>query len=158
MVMEDSKYGMKYLAEVVEHHTSGQLKIAPEHTSDKVLGYMGKPAGSPANRGKPSSDYLKRFKDEFYRLNKQFGKKQFLTYYLIAAHPGCSYEDMLELRKYTRQELKITPEQVQVFTPLPSTYSSLMYYTGLDPATNEPLFVEKGISAKERQKEAVTKY
>jgi len=147
MVLEDSKYGLKYLAEVVEHHTSGQLKIAPEHTEDKVLGYM----------GKPSSDYLKRFKDEFYRLNKQFGKRQFLTYYLTAAHPGCSYEDMLELRKYTRQELKITPEQVQVFTPLPSTYSALMYYAGIDPLSGEPIFVEKDIPAKERQKEAVTK-
>ena len=146
MVLEDSKYGMKYLAEVVEHHTSGQLKIAPEHTKDKVLRYM----------GKPSSDYLKRFKDEFYRLNKQFGKEQFLTYYLIAAHPGCAYSDMLELRKYTRQELKITPEQVQVFTPLPSTYSALMYYTGLDPFTNERIFVEKAIANKQRQKEAVT--
>ncbi|MEK7309774.1 MAG: YgiQ family radical SAM protein [Planctomycetota bacterium] len=147
MVMEDAKYGLKYLAEVVEHHTSGQLKIAPEHTSDKVLEYM----------GKPNKDYLKRFKDEFYRLNKQFNKKQFLTYYLIAAHPGCAYEDMLELRKYTRQELKITPEQVQVFTPLPSTYSALMYYTGTDPLSGEQIFVEKGISGKERQKEAVTK-
>ncbi|HLD35973.1 MAG TPA: YgiQ family radical SAM protein [Planctomycetota bacterium] len=156
MVMEDAKYGLKYLAEVVEHHTSGQLKIAPEHTSDKVLGYMGKPFGSVA-QGRPGSDYLKRFKDEFYRLNKQFGKKQFLTYYLIAAHPGCVYEDMLELRKYTRQELKITPEQVQVFTPLPSTYSALMYYAGINPFTGEKLFVEKDISGKERQKEAVTK-
>jgi radical SAM superfamily enzyme YgiQ (UPF0313 family) len=64
---------------------------------------------------------------------------------------------MLELRKYTRQELKITPEQVQVFTPLPSTYSALMYYTGVEPLSGEPIFVEKGISAKERQKEAVTK-
>ena len=150
---------------MVEHHTSGQLKIAPEHTDDSVLGYMGKPFGSVAQgksfgsvaQGRPGSDYLKRFKDEFYRLNKQFGKKQFLTYYLIAAHPGCVYEDMLELRKYTRQELKITPEQVQVFTPLPSTYSALMYYAGINPFTGEKLFVEKDISGKERQKEAVTK-
>ncbi|MBI5779686.1 MAG: YgiQ family radical SAM protein [Planctomycetes bacterium] len=147
MVMEDAKYGLKYLAEVVEHHTSGQLKIAPEHTEDNVLKHM----------GKPNRDYLKRFKDEFYRLNKQFGKRQFLTYYLIAAHPGCSYQDMLELRKYTRQELKITPEQAQVFTPLPSTYSALMYYTGINPFADEKIFVEKDIANKQRQKEVITK-
>ncbi|MEW6026082.1 MAG: YgiQ family radical SAM protein [Planctomycetota bacterium] len=147
MVMEDLKYGMKYLAEVVEYHTSGQLKIAPEHTEDKVLAFM----------GKPSRDYLKRFKDEFYRLSKQFGKRQFLTYYLIAAHPGCDYRDMLELKKYTRQELKITPEQVQVFTPLPATYSALMYYTGMNPFTGEPIFAEKDIANKQRQKEVVTR-
>ena len=157
MVMEDTKYGLKYLSEVVEHHTSGQLKIAPEHTENRVLEFM----------GKPGKEYLKRFKDEFYRLEKERAKKlartgrspggQFLTYYLIAAHPGCAYSDMLELRKYTRQELKITPEQVQVFTPLPSTYSALMYYTGIDLFSEEKLFVEKGISGKERQKEAVTK-
>ncbi|PIY33498.1 MAG: YgiQ family radical SAM protein, partial [Candidatus Infernicultor aquiphilus] len=119
MLLEDQKYGEEYLRELIKHHISGQLKIAPEHIEDNVLEKM----------GKPDQGYLKKFKDKFFQINKELKKKQFLTYYLIAAHPGCKEEDMQRLKKFTSQELKINPEQVQIFTPLPSTYSTLMYYT-----------------------------
>ncbi len=84
LILDDHQYGDKYLEEIVAHHVSGQMKIAPEHTEDKVLSLMGK-------QGK---DYLKEFKNRFYKLNKKLDKKQFLTYYLIAAHPGCNEKDI----------------------------------------------------------------
>jgi uncharacterized radical SAM protein YgiQ len=142
MVLEDKKYGLEYMKELIEHHISGQLKIAPEHTELKVLEKM----------GKPGNDYLREFKDEFYYLNKKTGKKQFLTYYFIAAHPGCDYKDMKKLKWFINKELKTNPEQVQIFTPIPSTYSTLMYYTGINPFTGEEIFVEKDIVKKESQK------
>jgi radical SAM superfamily enzyme YgiQ (UPF0313 family) len=84
-------------------------------------------------------------------------KAQFLTYYLIAAHPGCTEDDMLKLKQFASHELHTSPEQVQIFTPSPSTYSSLMYYTGLDPFTLQPVFSEKDTSRKEKQKQIVVK-
>jgi len=146
LIFADKKSGTRYLKEVVDHHVSGQLKIAPEHTEDNVLILMGKP-------GKKS---LLDFKESFDALSRKTGKKQFLTYYLIAAHPGCSETDMRKLKKFTREKLKINPEQVQVFTPTPSTYSSLMYYTGLNPFTGEKIFVEKSARGRENQKRIVT--
>jgi uncharacterized radical SAM protein YgiQ len=145
MVLRDTVCGAAYLRDVVEHHVSGQLKIAPEHTEDAVLKRM----------GKPGIKDLQVFKEYFDELNKKMGKKQFLTYYLIAAHPGCDALAMDKLRIFTARELKITPEQVQIFTPLPSTYSTLMYYTGKDPFTGEKLFVEKDMKGKEHQKAMV---
>ncbi len=142
LILDDYEKGDKYLEEIVAHHVSGQMKIAPEHTEDKVLSLMGK-------QGK---DYLKEFKNRFYKLNKKLDKKQFLTYYLIAAHPGCSEKDMLDLKVFASEELKISPEQVQIFTPTPSTYSTLMYYTEINPFTNKKIFVEKDNSKKEKQK------
>ena len=147
MLLKDQKYGEEYLHELIKHHISGQLKIAPEHTEGKVLEKM----------GKPDQGYLKKFKDKFFKINKELKKKQFLTYYLIAAHPGCKEKDMQRLKKFTSQELKINPEQVQIFTPLPSTYSTLMYYTEMDPFSQKPIFVEKNLKKKERQKEIVVK-
>ncbi|MEA2021724.1 MAG: radical SAM protein, partial [Candidatus Caldatribacteriota bacterium] len=146
MILNDEKYGEKYLRELIKYHISGQLKIAPEHTEDNVLKKM----------GKPGKKYLKIFKDKFFKINKEQGKKQYLTYYLIAAHPGCREEDMHKLKKYTSNELKLNPEQVQIFTPLPSTYSTLMYYTEKDPFTGEPIFVEKNLKKKSRQKEIIS--
>jgi len=143
MVLNDRKYGDKYLSELIKYHTSGQLKIAPEHIEEKVLQKM----------GKPDNTSLKLFKDKFFKMNKEQGKKQYLTYYLIAAHPGCREEDMHKLKKYASNELKLNPEQVQIFTPTPSTYSTLMYYTEKDPFTGEPVFVEKVFKKKNRQKE-----
>ena len=142
MLLGDQKYGEKYLRELVKYHISGQLKIAPEHTENNVLEKMGKP-----DRG-----YLKRFRDKFLRINKEQRKKQFLTYYLIAAHPDCREKDMYKLKEYTSKELKLNPEQVQVFTPTPSTYSTLMYYTGRDPFTGKAIYVEKNLKKKGRQK------
>lgn len=147
MLLEDRKYGEEYLRELIKHHISGQLKIAPEHSEDNVLEKM----------GKPDQGYLKKFKDKFFQINKELKKKQFLTYYLIAAHPGCKEKDMQRLKNFTSQELKINPEQVQIFTPIPSTYSTLMYYTGRDPFTGKLIFVEKNLKKKERQKEIVVK-
>lgn len=145
LVLEDEKYGDAYLREVIEHHVSGQMKIAPEHTEENVLRMM----------GKPPKDYLTEFKNKFYRITQNIGKKQFLTYYFIAAHPGSDYNDMKKLKRYIRKELKINPEQVQIFTPLPSTYSALMYHTEMNPFTGENIFVEKNMRKKEKQKKVV---
>lgn len=145
MVLNDQKYGEKYLRELIKYHISGQLKIAPEHTENNILEKM----------GKPDQGYLKRFRDKFLQINKEQRKKQFLTYYLIAAHPGCGEEDMYRLKEYTSKELKLNPEQVQIFTPNPSTYSTLMYYTGRDPFNGRAIFVEKNLKKKERQKEII---
>ena len=146
MLLCDHEYGDEYLREVVDQHVSGQMKVAPEHSEDGVLRAMGKP-GSAA---------LLEFKHRFDSLNRAAGKRQFLTYYLIAAHPGCTEADMQRVRAFASRELQIHPEQVQVFTPTPSTYSSLMYYTEMDPFTGKPIFVEKDARRKERQKEIVT--
>jgi uncharacterized radical SAM protein YgiQ len=146
LVLADLAYGEAYLAELVRHHVSGQLKIAPEHCVPRVLELMGKhPAASAAE-----------FKRHFDRLTKRVGKRQFLTYYFIAAHPGCTPADMRALRSFIHRELQLTSEQVQTFTPTPGTWSSVMYYTGLDPWTRKPIFVERDRRRRERQKEIVT--
>jgi uncharacterized radical SAM protein YgiQ len=145
MLLSDQDCGRQYLTELVEHHVSGQMKVAPEHTEEQVLRHMGKP-------GKAS---LLEFKELFDRATRAVGKDQFLTYYLIAAHPGCTERDMLNLKRFASQKLKVNPEQVQIFTPTPSTYSSLMYYTEMDPFTRQPIFVEKEPRRKERQKNIV---
>lgn len=147
LISDDRRYGYEYLKEVVSHHISGQMKIAPEHIDDEILSLMGKP-------GKES---LVRFKSMFDKLNKESGKNQFLTYYLIAAHPGCEEHHMHSLKNFASKVLKINPEQAQVFIPTPSTYSTLMYYTGLDPKTRKPIFVEKDMARKEKQKQIVVK-
>jgi uncharacterized radical SAM protein YgiQ len=146
MLLSDQRYGEKYLQELVRYHISGQLKIAPEHTENNVLEKM----------GKPDQGYLKRFRDKFLQINKEQKKTQFLTYYLIAAHPGCREGDMYRLKEYTSKELKLNPEQVQIFTPTPSTYSTLMYYTERDPFTGQAIYGEKNLKKKERQKKIVT--
>lgn len=147
MILDDKECGNKYLEEIIKDHISGQMKIAPEHTEDKVLSLMGKDGKST----------LAEFKNQFYKINKKLNKRQFLTYYLIAAHPGCNDNDMKDLKKFASSELKVNPEQVQVFTPTPSTYSTLMYYTEINPFNNKKLFVEKDINKKQKQKDIVTK-
>jgi uncharacterized radical SAM protein YgiQ len=146
MVVSDRQHGREYLEQVARHHTSGQLKIAPEHSEASVLRLM----------GKPTPEALQEFKAQFDALSREAGKKQFLTYYLIAAYPGCTDADMERLHRYVSQQLKINPEQVQIFTPTPSTYASAMYYTGVDPFTGNTIYVEKNLTGKERQKEIVT--
>lgn len=145
LVLADTQAGQAYLAEIVGHHVSGQMKIAPEHCLDSVLAAM----------GKPGAKHLARFRSLFNDLNIRAGKKQFLTYYFIAAHPGCTLEDMLKLRDFSARELKHFPEQVQIFTPTPSTFSTLMYYTGRDPFSGKPLFVERDMRRKQQQKDAL---
>lgn len=146
LILSDKKKGEPYLKQIVRAHVSGQMKVAPEHTQPSVLSLM----------GKQTIDQLLAFKRRFDQMSTAAGKKQFLTYYLIAAHPGCTARDMARLKDFTRKELKITPEQVQIFTPTPSTFSTLMYYTGKNPFTGEKIFVEKDPRAKERQKQIVT--
>ena len=142
MILADKANGGRYLQELVRHHVSGQMKVAPEHSEPSVLAKM----------GKPGPDNLLAFRDIFYKLTSQEGKDQFLTYYMIAAHPGCTERDMARLRAFALRELRLLPEQVQVFTPTPATYSSLMYWTERDPFTGQRCFVEKTTRGREKQK------
>jgi len=143
MVFEDKKRGLDYIDELAEHHVSGQLKIAPEHSEFEVLKLM----------GKPSKEYLDYFRHHFEEANERAGKKQFLSYYFVAAHPGCNEQDMRHLASYAAKTLHTRPEQVQVFTPTPSTYSTLMYYTGVNPFTDKNIYVETGLKRKGLQKD-----
>jgi uncharacterized radical SAM protein YgiQ len=145
LLLSDRGNDINYLKEIISHHVSGQMKVAPEHSQPKVLELM----------GKPDTDSLLKFKKVFERLSKSASKRQFLTYYLIAAHPGCRLADMRGLRSFVKGELGIKPEQVQIFTPTPSTYSTLMYYSELNPFTDEKIFVEKSYKGKVKQKEMI---
>jgi uncharacterized radical SAM protein YgiQ len=147
LLLADAARGDEYLDQVARHHVSGQMKVAPEHTEAHVLALM----------GKPGPEALLRFKEKFDRLSKAAGKDQYLTYYMIAAHPGCSEADMQRLKRFASQKLHLAPEQVQIFTPTPSTYASLMYYTEMDPFTRTPIFVEKDSRRRARQKEILTR-
>jgi uncharacterized radical SAM protein YgiQ len=142
LVLADRKHGVPYLREVVRHHVSGQMKVAPEHSEEKVLRCM----------GKPGTGSLLAFRDLFRKLTAEAGKEQFLTCYLIAAHPGCTPADMEALRRFAGRELSLHPEQVQIFTPTPATISTLMYHTGRDPRSARRLFVEKTAAGRELQK------
>lgn len=119
-----------FFRELVEHHVSGQLKVAPEHISDAVLEKM----------GKPGKAVYERFVRQYNRLNEQLGKKQFLVPYLMSSHPGSTLKEAIELAEYLR-DLGYMPEQVQDFYPTPSTVSTVMYYTGIDPRNGEPVYV-----------------
>ncbi len=130
-----------FLQELVKYHVSGQLKVAPEHVSRRVLDKMGKPEHSV---------YLK-FVKKYEEMNKACGRKQFLVPYLMSSHPGCTMKDAVELAEYLR-ELGYMPEQVQDFYPTPSTISTCMYYTGLDPRTMEPVYVPKNPHEKALQR------
>lgn len=145
LLLHDKKYCTGYMQELIKHHTSGQLKVAPEHVTPDLLKLM----------GKPRTKSLLNFRQIFEKINKTSGQKQFLTYYFIAAHPGCSEEDMRELKSFAGRELKTNPRQVQIFTPLPSTYSALMYYTQTDPVSGKKIFVETNNDKKQRQKDIV---
>ncbi len=120
----------KFLKELCEHHVSGQLKVAPEHVADKVLSRM----------GKPKNEVYRQFTKEYKEMNKRIGKEQYLVPYLMSSHPGSSMKEAVELAEYLR-DLGYMPEQVQDFYPTPSTISTCMYYTGLDPRTMEPVYV-----------------
>ena len=119
-----------FFKELVQFHISGQLKVAPEHVSDAVLSRMGKPKNAVYNR----------FVEKYYALNKQYGMNQFLVPYLMSSHPGSTMKEAVELAEYIR-DMGYNPEQVQDFYPTPSTLSSVMYYTGLDPRTMEKVYV-----------------
>ncbi len=119
-----------FFKELVQFHISGQLKVAPEHVSDAVLCRMGKPRNAVYNR----------FVDKYFALNRQYGMNQFLVPYLMSSHPGSTMKEAVELAEYIR-DMGYNPEQVQDFYPTPSTLSTVMYYTGLDPRTMEHVYV-----------------
>ncbi|MBR5337290.1 MAG: YgiQ family radical SAM protein [Lachnospiraceae bacterium] len=119
-----------FFHELCRYHISGQLKVAPEHVSDKVLKLMGKPDAACFNR----------FCEKYRAYNDKIGKKQFLVPYLMSSHPGSTLDDALCLAEYLR-DMKMNPEQVQDFYPTPSTISTCMYYTGVDPRTGKKVYV-----------------
>ncbi len=119
-----------FFKELCEHHVSGQLKVAPEHVADAVLQKM----------GKPGNDVYKKFVDKYYKINEKLGKKQFLVPYLMSSHPGSTLKEAIALAEYLR-DLGYMPEQVQDFYPTPSTISTCMYYTGVDPRNMQPVYV-----------------
>ncbi|MGB4660872.1 MAG: YgiQ family radical SAM protein [Mobilitalea sp.] len=121
-----------FFEELCEHHVSGQLKVAPEHISDSVLKLM----------GKPEIAIYKKFQTKFKEMNDKIGKNQFLVPYLMSSHPGSTLKEAVELAEYLR-DLGYMPEQVQDFYPTPSTISTCMYYTGLDPRTMEEIYVPR---------------
>ncbi len=120
----------QFLKELCQYHISGQLKVAPEHVSDPVLRRMGKPEHS----------VYRQFVKEYGEMNRRLGKDQYLVPYLMSSHPGSTLKEAVELAEYLR-DLGYMPEQVQDFYPTPSTISTCMYYTGLDPRTMEPVYV-----------------
>jgi uncharacterized radical SAM protein YgiQ len=146
MVIADGEHGARYVDGLVKHHISGQIKLAPEHSVDEVLTLM----------NKPSIDSLIRFKAMFDEASRRAGFRRYLTYYIIAAHPGCTPEHMRALRVFMSAELKLIPEQVQIFTPTPSTLSTAMYHCGTDMSGRE-IFCEKGLKGMQRQKEVLKK-
>ena len=131
----------EFFRELVTHHISGQLKVAPEHCSDIVLDKM----------GKPHIEVYKRFQDEFYRKTAQAKKEQYLVPYLMSSHPGSTLKEAVELALYLKRE-KIHPDQVQDFYPTPGTVSTCMYYTGLDPYTLKEVYVAKSPHEKAMQR------
>lgn len=130
-----------FFKELVEHHVSGQLKVAPEHVSPNVLKYMGKPAGKTYDE----------FRRKFFRITERLGKKQFIIPYLMSSHPGCKLEDAIMLAEYLR-DINYQPEQVQDFYPTPGTLSTTMFYTGLDPLTMEEVYIPRSKEEKAMQR------
>lgn len=131
----------EFFEELVRHHVSGQLKVAPEHCSDFVLDKM----------GKPHIETYRRFAKKFYDITKKVGKEQYLVPYLMSSHPGCRLTDAIDLTLFLKQN-NMRPEQVQDFYPTPGTISTCMYYTELDPYTLEHIFVPKTPSQKAEQR------
>ncbi len=138
-VLADRKSG--FLEELCRHHVSGQLKVAPEHVSDKVLEKMGKP------RHQVYVDFTRAYA----QTNQRLKKEQYLVPYLMSSHPGCTLEEAVKLAEYLR-DIRHMPEQVQDFYPTPSTISTCMYYTGLDPRTMEPVYVPRDPHEKAMQR------
>ncbi len=133
--------GSPFLAELVQYHVSGQLRVAPEHCVDSVLDFM----------GKPRIGVYEQFLDKYRRLNERCGKEQFAVPYLMSSHPGCTLNDAVELACYLNRQRR-QPEQVQDFYPTPGTLSTCMYYTGLDPRTMASIYVARDPEEKRMQR------
>ncbi len=136
-----------FFKELVEHHVSGQLKVAPEHCSSRVLDCM----------GKPHINVYEKFKSRFYSLTEQIGKKQYLVPYLMSSHPGSDVSDAIELALFLKKE-GLHPEQVQDFYPTPGTVSTCMFYTGLNPYTLKPVYVPRTPKEKSEQRALLQYY
>lgn len=145
LALADKECGRLFIKLLAARHTSGQIKLAPEHTDMKVLQAMGKCG---------SGSFIK-FIDIFMKESEKAGKKQFTTCYFMAAHPGSTENSMHEVKKFS-DRLKYTPEQVQIFTPTPSTWSTCMYHTGKD-VDGKTIYIPKSVKEKIRQKEIITK-
>ena len=130
-----------FFKELVTYHISGQLKVAPEHISDEVLSKM----------GKPENKVYEKFVKRYNKINEQLGRKQYLVPYLMSSHPGSTLKEAIELAEYLR-DLGYMPEQVQDFYPTPSTVSTVMYYTGIDPRNGEQVYVCKNPHEKAMQR------
>ena len=130
-----------FFKELVEHHISGQLKVAPEHMSDNALYYM----------GKPSFNVYEQFRERYARINQKLGRKQYLVPYLMSSHPGATLDDAIMLAQYLNR-IGYMPEQVQDFYPTPGTLSTAMYYTGIDPRTMKSVYVAKTPEEKAMQR------
>ena len=130
-----------FLDELAKYHVSGQLRVAPEHVSDEVLYYM----------GKPEHAVYQQFLKKFEKANARSGKKQYVVPYLMSSHPGCTITEAVKLAEYVR-DMGFMPEQVQDFYPTPSTMSTCMYYTGIDPRTGKKFYVPKTFKEKAMQR------
>ncbi len=131
----------EFFYELCKHHVSGQLKVAPEHISPKVLSYM----------GKPGLDVYQKFCDKFEKVNRELGKEQYIVPYLMSSHPGSTLKEAIELALYLKRH-NIRPQQVQDFYPTPGTLSTAMFYTGLDPRTMKSVYVPKTYEEKAMQR------
>ena len=131
----------EFFSDLVRYHISGQLKVAPEHCSSRVLDYM----------GKPHFDVYLRFCEKYQRLNQRYGLEQYLVPYLMSSHPGSTMRDAIELAVFLKKE-GLRPEQVQDFYPTPGTVSTCMFYTGLDPYTMEKVYVPRSPKEKAEQR------
>ncbi|GAA6427532.1 YgiQ family radical SAM protein [Dielma fastidiosa] len=130
-----------FFEELVQYHISGQLKVAPEHISPKVLDKM----------GKPHKELYLKFVDKYHEINKKYNKRQFLVPYLMSSHPGSDLNAAIELAQYLKK-IHYTPQQVQDFYPTPGTRATCMYYTGLDPQTMQPVYVARTYEEKAMQR------
>ena len=145
LILADKVHGQEYLNEILTHHISGQMKIAPEHIIKDVTDLMNKPDGRN----------LKEFKELFDRTVRKLKSPLFLTYYFIAAFPGCTERYQIEAKKFISSVLKTNPKQVQIFTPTPSTEATALYWTEKN-FDGKKIFVEKNFKGRKRQKEIIT--
>ena len=140
-IMADKDKNSTFFKELVKYHISGQLKVAPEHISDKMLSYM----------GKPENCVYEKFIEKYYKLNESEGKNQFVVPYLMSSHPGSDLNEAIKLAEYLR-DIGYNPQQVQDFYPTPSTMSTVMYYTGVDPRTMKEVYTPKNPHEKAMQR------
>ncbi|MFP4236157.1 MAG: YgiQ family radical SAM protein [Desulfonatronovibrio sp.] len=145
LILADSRHGPDYLEQVIGDHIAGQMKIAPEHCADHVLELM----------NKPGSNRVLEFARLYRGLAARARKNIYLSCYVIAAHPGCGTRDMRLFADFARSNLKFSPEQVQIFTPTPSTRSTAMYHSGIDPFPGKKVWSEKSVAGKKKQKDII---